>query len=400
MTPAVSARQIGRLRVLVVIASRQVWGLERSVLELAPELQKMGIDLVLGSPPGGDLEAAWRALGLERIPLALPQRAGIRPGGEGSGGPSAGILLKESVASLRTTMAVARAARSVDLVHSHSLWSHLDCVLAGRLVRRPVVVEVHDLVAEGLGRRLLGLSARGASATIAISGAVAGVVGDGSRTDVRVVPQAVDLEYFSPHPPDRGIRQKLTDDPDGLLVGIVGRIDPMKGIDVLVRAMAQVTGPAANARLVVVGAPGLDRGDYERQVKEEAERQLGSRARFVGQLGDIPGVISALDVLVNASAAEPFGLTVLEAQASGIPVIAAAAGGIPDFVTDDDNGILVPPGEPVALARALERLLGDPALRARLGRRGRETAVAAHGLEGRVETMSEIYRSVARGKRP
>jgi glycosyltransferase involved in cell wall biosynthesis len=220
------------------------------------------------------------------------------------------------------------------------------------------------------------------------------VVGAGRGEGVRIVPQAVDLRRFSPGQADPTIRRSLTGDPHAFLVGIVGRIDPMKGIDVLVRAMAQLAGPAATARLVVVGSPGLDTGGYERSVRGEADRLLGERARFVGPTGDVPGVLRCLDVLVNASPAEPFGLTVLEAQASGVPVVAASSGGIVDFVKSDDNGLLVPPGDADALARALERLIGDPELRRRLGRRGRETAEAAHGLDHRAETLADVYRAV------
>jgi glycosyltransferase involved in cell wall biosynthesis len=111
---------------------------------------------------------------------------------------------------------------------------------------------------------------------------------------------------------------------------------------------------------------------------------------------EVPEVLRSLDVLVNASAAEPFGLSVLEAQASGVPVVASSSGGIPDFVTNGDNGLMVPPGEPEELARALERLLGDADLRRRLGRRGRETAEAGHGLIRRAGVLAEIYRAVAR----
>jgi glycosyltransferase involved in cell wall biosynthesis len=115
-------------------------------------------------------------------------------------------------------------------------------------------------------------------------------------------------------------------------------------------------------------------------------------------MAEVPDVLRSVDVLVNASTAEPFGLTVLEAQASGVPVVAAASGGILDFVQDDDNGLLVPPGDSVALTRALDRLFGDAELRARLGRRGRETAEAAHGLDRRAGTLADIYRAVAARK--
>ena len=388
-----------RLRVLVVIPSRQIWGAERSVLALAPLLEDLGIDLVLGSPPGGDLELAWLKLGLQRAPLELPIHAGIRSDtdhfDESAGRPRPRALAIEVLASVRTVRQVAQAARAVSVVHSNSLWQHLDCALAGRLARRPVVIELHDLVRPGIGRQLLSTACRLSSATVAISTAVAGVVGGGSSTRVQVVTQAVDLQRFSPGRGDPAVRRLLTDDPNGPLVGIVGRVDRMKGVDVLVRAMALLRGAAANARLAVVGSAGLDASGYDQEVRAEASRLLGERVRFVGSTDEVPAVLRSLDVLVNASSSEPFGLSVLEAQASGVPVVATRAGGIPDFVTDGDNGLLVPPGDAESLARALERLLLDLDLRRQLGRRGRETAVADHGLERRAGAFAEIYRAVA-----
>jgi glycosyltransferase involved in cell wall biosynthesis len=384
-----------RLRVLLITTSRQIWGAERSVLALAPLLARRGIDVTLGSPAGGELEDEWCALGLDRLSLELPTHAGIRPEGNADGRPSPAALAAEAVTTARTSFLIARAARPFDLIHSNSLWVHMDAALAGRMARRPVVIELHDLVLPGLGRKLLGVSERLAAATIAISRAVADVIGTGEARGVRIVPQAVDLQRWSPGPADPAVRRSLTDDAGALLVGIVGRIDPMKGIDVLVRAMAHLTGPSGRARLVVVGSPGLDDGGYERTVKADADRLLGDRVRFVGPRADVPDVLRSLDVLVNASSAEPFGLTVLEAQASGVPVVAASSGGIVDFVRDGDNGLLVPPGDAAALARALERLCEDPELRIRLGRRGRETAEATHSLDHRADSLAEIYRAVA-----
>jgi glycosyltransferase involved in cell wall biosynthesis len=365
------------------------------VLATAPLLAGLGIDMVLGSPPGGDLQAAWSASGLAHIPLELPSHAGIRA--ENGDRSSLGALAAEFWATSRGVPRVARAVRAVDVVHSNSLWGHLDCAIAGRLARRPVVLELHDLVRPGVGRRILSTAARLSSVTLAISTSVARVIGDGSDR-VRVVHPAVDLRRFAPGPADPSLRRLLTDDPDALLIGIVGRIDPMKGIDVLIRAMAQLNGSAAAARLVVVGSPGLDTGGYEQQVRKEADRLVGSRARFVGRIDEVPEVLRSLDILVNASAEEPFGLTVLEAQASGVPIVAPASGGLPDFVTDGDNGLLVPPGDVGALAGALERLLGDAELRQRLGRRGRETAAADHGLPKRAEILARVYRAAARGE--
>ena len=209
------------------------------------------------------------------------------------------------------------------------------------------------------------------------------------------MPLSVDLDRFGPGPAPDHLRGQLTSDETAPLVGIVGRIDPGKGVDVLVAAMGLLQGGAARAHLVVVGSGGLAPDGYPERVRAEAERTLGDRVRFVGRTSDVPGTLRALDVLVNASVAEPFGLSVLEAQASEVAVVGTRAGGIPDFVFDGDNGLLVPPGDPDALAKALDRLITDDDLRARLARRGRDTA-RGRGIEARADVAAEMYRAVAR----
>ena len=214
---------------------------------------------------------------------------------------------------------------------------------------------------------------------------------------MRIVPLSVDLDRFGPGPVSTQVRRHLTSDEQAPLVGIVGRIDPEKGVDVLVRAMGLLQGDASGAHLVVVGSAGLAPDGYPERVRAEAERLLGDRVRFVGRTNDVPGTLRALDVLVNASVAEPFGLSVLEAQASGVAVIGTRAGGIPDFVFDGDNGLLVPSGDADALAKALDRLITDVELRARLAERGRVTA-QSRGIEARADVAAEIYRqAVGRG---
>ncbi|CAN5621187.1 hypothetical protein BH18ACT1_BH18ACT1_02380 [soil metagenome] len=106
----------------------------------------------------------------------------------------------------------------------------------------------------------------------------------------------------------------------------------------------------------------------------------------------MPEVLRALDVLVNASRAEPFGRSVLEAQASGVPVVATDAGGIPEFVSDGVTGLLVPPGDEPALAAAIDRLLEDEELRARLAAAGRAQAEERFALETRYDLVAGVFR--------
>jgi D-inositol-3-phosphate glycosyltransferase len=391
-----------RLRVLEVSYSRQVWGAELAMMALADPLAQRGLDVTLASPPGGDLEAHWRRLGLPFLPLVLPEHLGIRVA-EVERPSSSRRLARELVTTARSARTIARAAGPFDLVHSNSLWAHLDCALAGRLARRPVVLELNDLVRPGIGRRILTTAANLSSTAIAISQAVADCIGPSGGRHVRIVAPSVDLGRFMPGAAAPEIRTHLTSDEQAPLVGIVGRIDPEKGVDVLVRAMGLLQGPAAGAHLVVVGNVGLGPDGYTERLRADAERLLGDRVRFVGRTDDVPGTLRALDILVNASAAEPFGLSVLEAQATGVAVIGTRAGGIPDFVFDGDNGLLVPSGDPDELAKALERLIGDPDLRTRLARRGRVTA-QENGIEVRAAIVADIHREAVRrrgrGPRP
>ena len=383
-----------RLRVLEVSYTRQVWGAELATMALAGPLARRGIDLTLGSPPGGDLEEHWRGLGLPFVPLAFPDHLGIRAA-DSQSRPSARQFATELVTTARSVRMIAGAARDFDLVHSNSLWGHFDCALAGRLMRRPVVLELYDMVRPGLGQRVLTAAAGLSSVAIAISEAVADCVGPRGARHVRVVALSVDLDRFGPGPPTPEMRRHLTSDERAPLVGIVGRIDPEKGVDVLVRAMGQLQGQAAEAHLVVVGSAGLAPHGYPERVRAEAEALLGDRVRFVGRTDDVPGTLRALDVLVNASVAEPFGLSVLEAQATAVAVIGTRAGGIPDFVFDGDNGLLVPSGDVDATAKALDRLITDAELRSRIAERGRLTA-QARGIEARADIIAEVYRQATR----
>jgi glycosyltransferase involved in cell wall biosynthesis len=262
-------------------------------------------------------------------------------------------------------------------------------------------LELHDLVRPGIGQHVLKAATALSSGVIAISRAVARTAGRPDAGDdgrFRIIPQAVDTDRFHPGPANPELRARFGADPGAPVVGIVGRIDPEKGVDTVVRAVAALTGDAARCQLAVIGGAGLDSGDYEERVRAQAADLLGDRVRFTGPLDDMPGALRSLDVVINASVAEPFGLSLLEAQASGVAVIGTAAGGIPEFVVDGETGLLVPPSDASALAAALGRLLGDTTLRERLGRHGRSEVEARFTLAGRADAVAGMYRSVAKGR--
>jgi len=384
--------EIAPLRVLVVIRSRQVWGLERSVMDTAPLMAGLGVELVLGSPPGGELVERWRELELPYVALELPARSGLRAA-DGEHRLSVFGAVRELGATASSVSALRAAARRVDVVHSASLWAHLDCVLAGRLARCPVAVELVDMVRPGLGRLVLSGAVRASTETFAISQAVASCVSSGPSRQVRVIPPGVDVQRFRPGPADRRARRRLCDDPDAPLVGMVGRIDPEKGVELVVQAVDSLGGEAARVQLVVVGGPGLAGAGYAAKVEAEARARLGARARFVDWTEDVPRTLRALDVLVNASAAEPFGLSVLEAQACGVPVVVTDCGGVLELVDHGESGLVVG-RDRRSLAEALARLLESPALRQQMGRRGRQNA-EQRTIEARADALAQLYRRCA-----
>ena len=389
------------LRVVMVSESYDVWGAERSLLSLAPLLDRHGVTPILLAPSRSLLTAQWREKGLEWHAVDLPIHRGIRSSLDSSRTASARPsrplirLTRESSVVARSSVRLSRAIGRVgaDVVHSNSLWGHVETVLAGRLTGVPVVLELHDLVAPGLGRRLLGLATRAASASVAISRAVAACAGTGWDQRVEVIPQAVDVSRFHPAPANRALRASLCVRPDEPLVGIVGRLDPEKGVHVLVEAMAQLDGTLARTGLAVVGRAFRD-PSYADWLRRHAMSLLGDRVRFIEPMEDVASLYRCFDVLVSASYAEPFGLTILEAQASGVPVVATEGGGVGEFV-DRDTGLLVPPGDAVALATALERMLTSADLRSHVVSSARARVEATYDLSRRAEAFAYVYRQVS-----
>ncbi|HEX3692394.1 MAG TPA: glycosyltransferase [Solirubrobacteraceae bacterium] len=165
---------------------------------------------------------------------------------------------------------------------------------------------------------------------------------------------------------------------DTPVVGIVGRLQPWKGQDRLLEAHALLRERGVPVRTLIVGgdAYGLS-PQYAASLAPLAQRLgLDGEVELTGQVPDAGPYIERMDVLVNASDPEPFGIVLLEAMARGVPVVAVNSGGPAEFVKGGETGALARSGEPEALADALEPLLRSPALRERLGAAGRERFLA------------------------
>jgi D-inositol-3-phosphate glycosyltransferase len=219
---------------------------------------------------------------------------------------------------------------------------------------------------------------------------------DADPESVHVVPPGVDLEVFRPGEASTA-RTRLGVPPDGLLLAFVGRIQPLKAPDVLLRAAAELIGrdPALRARLVVavVGGPsgtGLREPELLQQLA--ADLDIADLVRFVDPLParELAEIYRAADLVAVPSHHESFGLVALEAQACGTPVVAAAVGGLRTAVADGVSGVLVDGHDPVRWADALGHLLVDPVRRRRLGA-GAVRHASVFGWSAAAAATSGVY---------
>jgi glycosyltransferase involved in cell wall biosynthesis len=187
-----------------------------------------------------------------------------------------------------------------------------------------------------------------------------------------------------------------------LRVGMVSRLVRWKGVLDFVHAAAIVRGRYQNVEFVIAGEedpaePGV-RADVARAITQHG---LNATCRLVGFSNDVPALLSSLHCFVNPSRyPEPFGMSALEAMAHGVPVVATRTGGITEIVEDGRSGLLVPPGDPVALAEAITGVVGDPALAERLSAGGRARAAVAFDLERQAARQEAWLKDVLDGTPP
>jgi glycosyltransferase involved in cell wall biosynthesis len=210
-----------------------------------------------------------------------------------------------------------------------------------------------------------------------------------ARERVSVIPCGVDLEAF--HPRGRADRE------DGTLRLItVGRLVPRKGFDLVIEALSEIP----EAELVIAGGPAeaeLETDPEATRLRLMAERLgVADRVRLLGgvERALMPELLRAADLAVCVPWYEPFGIVPLEAMACGTPVVAAAVGGLTDTVVDGQTGSLVPPRDPLALAKELRELAGDPRRRAHYAAEGLRRVHERYSWRRVAERTADVYRRI------
>lgn len=181
---------------------------------------------------------------------------------------------------------------------------------------------------------------------------------------------------------------------DKVALGCVGLLWEAKGQEHLIRALAQLSaGRPVTALLVGSG----EDGDRLRALAQECG--VAESVRFLGWRGDVPRVLPTLDLYVQPSISEGLPLAVVEAAAAGLPIVASEVGGIPEIITHGHDGLLVPPGDPQALAAAIQTLLDDTEHARRLGENARRTAFERFSAETMATNYMELYQRLLAKRR-
>jgi len=353
----------------------------------------MGDTLALGGTEGQFVEVACgltrRAWDVHVSCLSAegPLRARLDAGGLRAWSCGCGSLKSPRFPAAVWRLARYLRAHRIRLVHSFDFYSNILSVLAGRLARGPATIasqrDLGDLrppLQRGIHRAVLRL----ADHVLVNSEAVAERVRlDGGIVPGRVVvvPNGVDLGRFSPAPTPR--RSSA-----GVTVGTLANLRPEKGLTDLVRAAALIRERVPQHRVVIWGEGPL-RADLERLVRV---LRLTGTVELRGATAEPEVSLRELDIFVLPSVSEACSNALLQAMATGLAVVATRVGGNTALVTDEATGLLVAPGDPGALAKAIINLIEQPALGAALGARARHRVQSEFGVDrmlGRVESLYE-----------
>ena len=384
------------LRILHVITSLARGGAQAHLLTLMRGQKRRGhqVDLAFLKDPVMTGEFA------DVVPLPLQAYLGQGLDDTRSGQPSYAALLGRLwglVASVKP-----------DVLHTHLLKADALGALAGRFGAARVTISSKHNDEAALHRPMVafahGWLSRLDDRVIVLSQHVGRYV-----TEVgRVPPNRIRLVYYGidmnrpvalSQGAVRSLRQELDLPADGPFLLCVGRLDPQKGHPTLLEAMRLILEREPVARLVIVGGPQQADAGYLADLRARAAGpDLAGRVIFAGERTDVPRLMAACDVFVLASEWEGFGLVFVEAMAAGKPVVATDVSGIPEVVVHGETGLLVPPGDPPALAAALMQLIEDPAERRRLGTNGYHRVQQRFTADRMVDETIAVYREALDAK--
>lgn len=372
-----------RPRIVVAHPSPDLYGSDRQLLVTVDALIEHGWDVVVALPIDGPLIPLLRERGVTVVVDAFPvlRKALLTPRGL----VGLGFSLGRDVVRLRGALHRARADAVFVNTLTIPVW-----LAASRLARLPAVCHVHEAEEDQprVVRRALAAQMLLARSVIANSAAA-------RRALVDVLPRLAEritvVHNGVPGPPGPAepLRARQVGSPARL--SLVARLSPRKGIDVALEALALLRGQRRDVTLTVCGTAYQGYEWYEQELLSRcAQPDLAGAVDFRGYVDPTWPVLSAADVVLVPSRVEPFGNTAVEALLAQRPVVASAVQGLTEVIRGEQTGLLVPPGDPVALAEAIASLLDDPQRARLLARSGAADARHRFGEERYRAQLGEL----------
>jgi glycosyltransferase involved in cell wall biosynthesis len=290
--------------------------------------------------------------------------------------------------------------QGISLVHCNTPRASYIGGLAAKLCKIPSVTHIRDIGQSPFGKkwqsRLIGfLSDR----MISVSRATKNYVSEMNpflEEKIKVIYNGVDLAFID-RTPVVAIRHELGIPASAPLIGVVGRIEPGKGLDILIQAAEVIKKTFPLLRILIIGSvfEKQDQAYLDKLVIEIAEKGLKHNVVFTGFRPDALGIMKALDVLVHpALCPDSLPRTVIEAAGLKKTIVASRVGGIPEILQDSVSGILVEPGNAEALAEAVLFLLANPEEASRLGEAARQKIACFFDIKKHLAEVTDIYESL------
>jgi glycosyltransferase involved in cell wall biosynthesis len=379
------SRDTATIKVLHCRSSSGRHGPERALLEIAPALAELGVS--------AQVVALYRARseGPEEHPWLTEARAA---------GVEAGQIVDSAAFSPRVARRLAWTMRraQADVLHTHDYKSNILGGLVARQAERSLAwiatVHLHTTTTRRLKmyRALDLFLLRLADRVVTVSRdqrrllLARGV----DRRRIVLVPNVIDAERFAAQArPSAAVRRELGTDDSALIITVVGRLTPQKGVDVLMDALPGVLAAEPRAVVWIVGS-GAAGPELEARA---AAAGIRPRVRFLGYRQDVASVLAATDLVVIPSRSEGLPLVLLEALSLARPVVASRVGGVPDLL-GPEMGWLVPPDDAPALASAVREALTDPERRRAVGEAAYRRVTAACAPERAARRLASVYRTV------
>jgi glycosyltransferase involved in cell wall biosynthesis len=364
-------------KVLFVHGVGEIGGAERELLLIVRQLASMGSEPCVGCPGHTPLKRELSAQKIETHHASFPAWRKI-------------FEYPRRASAVHQLRSVIQAVNPV-ILHVNDMWWVPQVLRASKGLGIPVVAHVRqEIEASKVSRYELSR----VDLVLAVSNNIQRAVEAGGVPSerVRTLYSGFDLSRVVVSEQGEDVRTRLGIPKDTFLIGTVANLFPRKGYEVIIKALPQIRETIPQIQYLVMG-----QGDiaYERQLLGLV-RTLGLKKNvyFTGFQDSVYPYVAALDLYVHPALMEGFGIAVLEAMALGKPVVATRTGGLPEVVQDGTTGVLVPPGDVEAIAKAVTSLFSDADHRVSMGNAGRPRVAEQFSVKTMMQSLTTMYQSV------